>query len=409
MAKKIEKEPHPVLRSDTYQANPLLQARKEFNTQGMRLFMLGLRGLNPHFSEKDKYYDEKFPEMFVPTNMLVKLFGGNTKYLHDLKAECKKLFDTVVELNREDGGFTLMHLFNKLEYEPQQGLYLQFDELMRPYLLDLLESKGYTKIEVEQIFPLTSPYAIRLVEIMLQYQNLPESKKHRVISRRLTIDELRFMLNVPNGTYDNRFDNFKSRILKSPIDEINKKTVYRMEYTLKKTGTKVTGIEFRMDISAVPLEEIDWQVAENALVELRHLGFSDETAMEIWRKCEGTDDCLKRIEMAKSILHRQKKKVVIGNELGFLRQAIEENWKSGTKIKMPALPPTSEVIKGKKNPPKPIRAQEVKKDGELTEAEVRNFEDWLRTEGTAKFVPYLLEKRGLTLEEFTQKYLHKRP
>ena len=82
-----------------------------------------------------------------------------------------------------------MHLFSRLKYEPTEGLYLKFDESMRPYLLDLFQSDGYTKISVEQVFYLTSPYAWRLVELMLQYQNIPEFKVRQEIVREIDIEK----------------------------------------------------------------------------------------------------------------------------------------------------------------------------------------------------------------------------
>ena len=80
-----DKESLPALRKDIYQSNPLIQARKDFDVIGMRIFFLGLQGLNPHFSENDKYFDENFNKLFIPTKKLVEIFGGNTKYLIELK------------------------------------------------------------------------------------------------------------------------------------------------------------------------------------------------------------------------------------------------------------------------------------------------------------------------------------
>ena len=198
--KKKEKneETALVLRNDVYQSNPLVNSRKVFDLLGMRIFLLGLRGLNPHFSEQDKYYDKEFPKLFIPTSKLTELFG-NTKYLAELKPACKKLFDTIIELNSVNGGFELYHLFRKLKYEPGEGLYLQFDELLRPYILDLFQTKGYTRINVEYLFKLSSPYAMRLLELLLQYQNIKFFKELMEIKRKMTVEELRFTLNVPDA------------------------------------------------------------------------------------------------------------------------------------------------------------------------------------------------------------------
>ena len=102
MKKGKNEERALVLRNDVYQSNPLVNSRKVFDLLGMRIFLLGLRGLNPHFSEQDKYYDKEFPDLFIPTSKLTEIFG-NTKYLAELKPACKKLFDTIIELNSADG------------------------------------------------------------------------------------------------------------------------------------------------------------------------------------------------------------------------------------------------------------------------------------------------------------------
>ena len=197
--KAAKKEPPApeivVLRDEVSQANPLIQAKRNFTTIGTRIFFLGLQALNPHFSEKDKFFDEKFPRVTIPPAQLTEIFGGNTWYLNDLKRECKRLFDAIIEFTAADGGFTLNHIFRELKYVPREGLHIEFDDVMRPYLLELLNANGYTVISVAQIFQLSSTYAVRLVEIMLQYQNIAPMRERKVIERKMAMAELRFALN----------------------------------------------------------------------------------------------------------------------------------------------------------------------------------------------------------------------
>ncbi len=288
--------------------------------------MLGLRGLNPRLSDKDKYYDADFREMFIPTSTLTELFG-NTKYLAELKPACKRLFDAIVEFNRADGGFTLYHLFRKLEYIPNEGLYLRFEELLRPYILDLFQSRGYTKLNVKYLFCLSSPYAVRLLELILQYQNIKPFKAMQEIKRRLTIDELRFALNVPEGAYSDRMNNFRKFVLDDPISEINKRTPYIVHYETVKEGRRVVAFDFTMDTFAVPVEDIDGykpNFGNDAIELLQSLGFTEKAAQSIFKKCSGVQDCFSRINRAQALLTRQREPVK--NELGFLRRAIEEDW-----------------------------------------------------------------------------------
>ncbi len=324
--KEEKKETSIVLRNDIYQSNPLVQARKKFDILGMKLFMLGLRGLNPHFSENDKYFDADFRELFISTSKLTELFG-NTWYLGELKTACKKLFNAIVEFNYADGGFTLYHLFKRLDYIPNEGLYLRFEEELRPYILDLFHSKGYTRINVEYLFKLSSPYAVRLLELLLQYQNIKPFKELMEIKRKMTLEEVRFALNVPEGAYNDRMDNFKKCVLDDPIKEINTRTPYVIHYETVKEGRKIVAFEFTVDTYNVPKDDRNnykLSSSNDAIRALCSLGFADKDARAIFAKCQDVTDCFSRINRAQSLLARNRRP--IANKLGFLREAIEKDW-----------------------------------------------------------------------------------
>ena len=332
MVKKEKEESAVALRVDVYQANPMIQARKDFSLIGMRIFFLGLQGINPHLSDKDRYYDEDFRDMFIPTSKLTEMFG-NTNYLLKLREACVKLFNATVELNYDDGGFKLMHMFEELEYKPRAGLYLQFSRKMRPYILDLFESRGYTRINISYLFRLSSTYAVRLFELLLQYQNIKPFKDLREIKRKFTIDELRFALNVPEGAYADRVNNFRSRVLDIAVKEINASTPYVIRYTTVKKGRNVVAFEFTMDTSNVPIEDISGyrtNSSNDAIEALKSMGFADKDAQAIFNQCEDINDCFSRLNRAKGLLDRQKKPV--RNRLGFLRKAIEEGWQVGRSL-----------------------------------------------------------------------------
>ena len=326
------------LNGKIYQTNPLIQARKDFNIIGTRLFLLGLRSINPQLTKENKNADAEFKPLFISTSKVREIFG-NDRYLTVLKDECRKLFNAVVELKNERGEFTLMHMFRKLEYVPRDGYYLQFDELMRPYLLDLFESEGYTMINVEQIFPLSSTYSVRLIELMLQYQNIKPMKERGIIERLIKLDELRFMLNVPEGAYEGRLYNFCSKVLDGPIREINEKTLYKMSYETVKLEHKQIAFQFTFDMTAVVAKEAELNASGNSAInKLRSIGFNETAARDIRDKCSSDEDCLKRITNAiRSLNMRKKYGADVENELGYLRTYIEENWQSAaTKAKRKA-------------------------------------------------------------------------
>ena len=187
MAKKIEipkvtkNEKETKAHELVYQGNPLIQSRKYFNTIGTRLFILGLMTLNPHLSKNDKFFDKEFPLVHISPSELTRLFS-DSKYLSMLETECEKLFNSSIKLDYTNGGWELMHIFDVMKYLPGDGLYIQFDPKMKPYLLDLVKG-GYTAVNIKQIFKLTSTYAVRLIELCLQYRNMT---KGSVIKRKLT-------------------------------------------------------------------------------------------------------------------------------------------------------------------------------------------------------------------------------
>lgn len=230
-----------------YQANPLVEGRRDFTLIETRLFYLGLKDLKPQLTNKNVPWNamsiRDFPTTIIPTKEIIELFG-NDKYYNTLKDICRGLAKKYVEIEREDGkGFSERPVFLDLTYTAEEGLRLVFSPFMVPYLLELAD-KPFTKIPVEQIWLLQSQYAVRLLELLLQYQN---TKTHE---RTMTIEELRRCLNVPEGAYKDRVDIFRQRVIDSSIKEINEKTAYKIEYEKIKDGRKIVGFKFKLHLPA---------------------------------------------------------------------------------------------------------------------------------------------------------------
>ncbi len=358
MDNKNHQNPKEVaLRKDFYKANPLINARKAMNIIEMRIFAIGLQALKPRRSSKDKFYDTEFPRTFIPASKIVEIFDDNN-YLHDLKKICDKMSDSRITINYENGGFKLLHIFQELEYKPEEGLYVQFDIKMKPYILDLFETKKYTKLNVEQIFPLVSSYAVRLLELLFQFQK----NDQKTISLTINIDDLRIALKVPENAYAGRVDNFRAYVIDEPLAEINEKTDYKIDYAVLKTGRRVTGFKFSMDISKIlesndlPLpetvkevekvetidkvEEVETDEAvdmidefgkigedearEEMITSITAHGVRESEARKLLDMCRDIEDCANRLHYAEVELDNQWGRVK--NVAGFVITAIKENW-----------------------------------------------------------------------------------
>lgn len=446
----------PILCNKVYQSNPLIGARKNFDLIGMKIFLLGLQGLNPHFSTQDKIFDNQFREFLVPAAKLKKVFGNNW-YLYEIKTTCKKLFNSTIEVDHPNGVIKLSHLFRRLEYVPSKGLYIWFDDVLRPYILDLLDTQGFTQVDSASLLKLSSPYAIRLLELMLQYRNFEKFRIRREITRSLKLNELRFMLNVPEGTYQGRLNNFKKFVLENPMREINERTNYQISFRTIKDGRRVVGFEFKLDTRLVPDAENNERrspLVHDAIKALKSLGFTEKVAFAIFGKCIDVDDCFSRINRAQALLARSKTPVI--NKEGFLRKAIEQDWRlfgdrrrprrspnSAAKKETPAkemfenetsaderpgrdsstksigqvFAPVLELLKKAVAQPVEIKRDVVVEDEEdfeppekpnkygIPEYVVQDIKDWIAAGKDLEIARGILEGAGITLEQFQEEFM----
>ena len=308
-------------RPTVYQANPLIEGRKPMNALEMRLFLLALQNVNPHISQNDKYYDRGFKELHLTPNKVKEIFGHG-EYLHRLKEVCKHLIQRSVVIEGENGERIYYALFGRIRYQPRDGLRIKFNDDMRPLILDILESGySYTKVSMKQIFQLSSAYAMRLLELMLQYRGMMRDKK---IVRQMALDELRFRLDVQEGTYP-AIKDFKRRVLDAPIREINEKTQYRISYENVKTGRKVTGFIFTMDCSnVVPESEVQDDVALEMMPSKKDgHGLSEMAINKLTTLCGSNAEFKRRMEYALELAEKRNVKDLPA----FLYKAIEQDYR----------------------------------------------------------------------------------
>ena len=229
-----------------YQANPLIEGRREFDLTETRLFYLGLRELVPRLTTKDVSWGSsimaEFPTVTIPTEELIKLFGSD-KYYSTLKGICSELAKKTIEAKSGKEQFTIYPVFAELSYDSSEGLRLEFNPKMKPWLLDLA-NKPFTKLPFEQIWALSfqkrEPYAIRLLELLLQYQNT-ESRE-----RTLKLEEIKRYLGMPENAYEGRTNTFRQRVIDANVKAINKSTSYKVEYESVKDGRKIIGFKFKL-------------------------------------------------------------------------------------------------------------------------------------------------------------------
>ena len=323
-----------ILEKTVTQANPLIVARKKMSVTEMRLFLLGLQDITPHIKE-DIDYDLELHETIIAPSELKSLFGGNDGSVVNLKKRIKEAYRGIIEIPYINGGFELNHIYHTMEYEPEVGLIIKFDNRMKPYILDILD-QYYTTYKIKDVFPLSSEYGWRIMEL-LQGKKGFFKQGHKEIYVELCMKELRFCLNVQEGLYEKRIDNFKKHVLDIPIKEINAKTNYKVWYETKKTGRRVSG--FVLWMAKKTSEEKEKNDEERQEQELRNALKNSETVRalaeagvnlataKILVEKHGEPRCLANLKYA-----RQTKTSRIENFPGYVVKCIEDDLRMGQNL-----------------------------------------------------------------------------
>jgi plasmid replication initiation protein len=216
--------------------NALIEARYNLTVEEQRLVLTTIAMLDNLETAKSG-----FPMLKIPKKLIIETTGIHEKNYHQIKTALRRLMQRIIEIETIDEKgrkkFTLYQWFAKAEYqEGDSYIQVQFHPDLKPYLLELKER--FTKIPLKQVLQLRSKYAIRLYELLKRYEDTGFRLDY--------LPELRKKLGVEESEYK-AFKDFEKRVLKPAVKEINEKTDLKISYIKKKTGRKITHIEFEIN------------------------------------------------------------------------------------------------------------------------------------------------------------------
>lgn len=123
-----------------------------------------------------------------------------------------------------------------MAYEEGEGaITLRFGHEVVPELVRL--ESNFTSYELEQVAELTSAYAVRLYELLIQWR---ASGKTPIFE----ISQFRSQLGLSAQEYV-IMGNFKKRVLDHALSQINERTDIVASYEQHKTGRNITGFSFK--------------------------------------------------------------------------------------------------------------------------------------------------------------------
>ncbi|MFT4142004.1 MAG: replication initiation protein [Bacillus sp. (in: firmicutes)] len=206
-------------------SNTLIEANYRLNLVEQKILLCLASNIEPK--------DRDFKTYTFPIKQFHELLGlhGSTKY-SELSKITKKLMSKVMEIRLGDEIIQVSWLSAAIYNKNRGTIDMRFDPLLKPFFLEL--SNKFTSYRLANVVKLKSTYAIRIYELLKQYENLRE----RVIS----LENLRYYLDAMN-IYPS-YANFKQRILSPSKKELDLKTDISFKFEEIKSGRKVTKIKF---------------------------------------------------------------------------------------------------------------------------------------------------------------------
>ena len=224
--------------------NALIQASYTLDLAEQRLILLAI--IEARNSGQGITHDSLLK---IHASSYAEQFGVNDKTAYTVVKDASKgLFDRYVtyhDKNPKNGKDRSFHCrwVDKIGVEPDSGIvYMRFTSDVVP-LITRLESH-FTSYEIEKVANLSSSYAIRLYELIIQWRD-------NGVTQRYKIDDLRQKLGVKPDQYK-KMSNFKMRVLDLAIDQINTHTDITVKAEQHKTGRTITAMSFTFKPKTAP-------------------------------------------------------------------------------------------------------------------------------------------------------------
>lgn len=239
------------------------------------LSLVHFKILDAYLSRIDSHKpDERYVQF--KKGELEQLLGVTRMHRDELDKRLDGLFRAVtIRDERKPKSFVKIGLFAKAECEQDDdGLWqvrLACTAEAMEYIFNI-ENLGYLRYRLRNVINLTSRYSY----VMFIYL---EARKNSNLRNKweVSLSELKSLLNCTAERY-NEFKHFNAEILKKCCTEINEKTDIKYSYKpLKKSGRKVSAIEFSIDKFSELTEISEPEIKEPVQLKFDEEGMDSET------------------------------------------------------------------------------------------------------------------------------------
>ena len=294
-----------------FQHNNLVEARYSLTLQEKRLILWLISKIRPEEENFKKH------ELSVQEFMNLLELKGNSNYKELQKVTLGLMKKVLVIKRPEERTLTQVNWINYAHYEEGTGkIQLAFSDVMKPFLLHL---KGqFTAIEVTDLMQFKSIHAIRIYELLKQYETIGE--------RVLSIEEIKQCCGIIGKL--KQYIEFERYLLLIAQREIDAKSDISFEFERIKRGRKIVAIKFIInnnksyELRNNPEKEITETKRKPPLYyQLEEFGLSKRIINTLIK-----DNEEQTIENAIKCIEIQSTRTLVRNPKAMLLSAIKEQW-----------------------------------------------------------------------------------
>jgi len=224
-------------------ANALIEASYKLSVNEQKLILM--------LTSSVKKEDQEFFPYTIRAQDLASVLGLNNKNIYadieklvtGLQKKTLTIQRTVPRKGKKGQQKSTLNInwLSSSEYFHGEGkLELCFDPKLKPYLLNLKQC--FTSYKFQEIAQLKSQFAIRIYELLKQYQNFD--------TRVFSIENLKTILEIEPHQY-NPYFNFKKKVILKAQKELQNKTSLTFDFEEIKKGRKVVKIRFIIKKQAI--------------------------------------------------------------------------------------------------------------------------------------------------------------
>lgn len=297
------------------QHNNLVEANYRLSLQEKRLMLFLMSQI-----KKD---DNSFVNIEISINELSNIMELDKKNMYrDMAKVTKNMIGRVLSIrNLDENSLLQVPWIASAKYSYGDGIIkFRISEELAPYLLKLKDK--FTVIRISDLMKFKSIYAIRIYELLKQYESIGY--------RKIDLEQLRLSCGIPENRLKLIAD-FRRKVLEIAKREINEKSDILIEFDFVKRSRKCVGIEFFIkknldygneDKDKINKLKIEFKTRSRLVETIEEFGFSKKLTLNMIADLSDIE-----IEDAIRSVKNQIERGEVLNTKAMLRTALKEKWK----------------------------------------------------------------------------------